>query len=864
MSHKKNEGQEKDALRLLAQSGATLKELNESTFTNDTTTSKEGFDKNGFALMDETRIPSLPSAGDVLPAFASFANEQKKVASVLATSKPMTTMADLGLMGPAIVRNARDESDNVVKMSLCTSFFDVSGTTDQEVLQQLAAVMPETFAKASPIPSPFVCRATDQWMCFPATESIEVFAIVALTSGTITCLASDIEAGNAWRHLTKRCTSGNGYLLDKSLTKVLDAAPHGTFGFLDFKPGNVLIFRTGACIKFGATEKQFCCKVVTFEEADSETLQSRANALKRAKENGWYAMGELGLDESWRRTPVTTDVIGATKPVPNKIALLKEEARLLLEQAALLPRAVWNGTKEATIRSKLEADEGEKKLARQLRGAMDTLTKNIEAAKEEATTVLPGVLESLSYIGSQLDLIKPHEDVMKTDMKGPFKSYAAGLSKYNVWQAPTEYLMNQLKDIEHVRTTMEKLVPVVLEGLKGGKGKKRGRAAIKVPIADPDSFESVSVHNGPGLEAWMTTFAGKLSSFATMIQSIGDPAAADILDAAKKGVDAMREAYHAMWDGFRDEGPELYNVTIPNGYIVILDQMLASIRGSVESSESPSGSEPAKQVKCKDCKKRRNDCRDSGKCAQCYSEDASEKLQDNVERHIEAAQKIMDKKVLARLLVAEDGSPLMDTLYELSDKIEASAPNVVLSFLESFEKCCEEILAKLPADLKIEDSYIEDDEDDDEDDEEEEEAADAGLFKKLPNDYEEDVESFDSSDSEQEAPKKKAKSQVPSQGLAEKTLAVCIALPVLSIRNELLMLYADEKKHTALNIRLDHYKSTVEKVFGVLVRDKVDPNLDPFEHDTFFVDQRDAIEARNKYNLMSNYKAEIITRQIAW
>lgn len=859
MSHKK---ENKVALRLLAQSAATLKELNETTLTNDTTTSKDGFDNIGFGLMDETSIRSLPVAEDVLSAFALYANEQKKVASQ--SPKPPITMSDIGLMGPAIVRNAGDESGNV-KMSLCTSFFDLSGTSDQEVLQQLAAAMPETFGKASPIPAPFICQATDQWMCFPADDSIGAFAIVALTSGTITCLASDIETGDAWRHLTKRFTSGNGFLLEKALTKTLDAATHGTFGSLDFKPGNVLIFRTGACIKLTATEKEFCCKVVTFEEADSETLQSRANALKRAKENGYYVAGELGLDQSVRRIPVTTDTLGITKPAPNKIALLKEEARVLLEQAALLPRAVWNGTKEATIRSKLDASEDEKKLARQLRGAIDTLAKNIDSAKEEATAVLPGILESLTTIGSQLDLIKPHEEVMKTDMKGHYKSYAASLTKYTGWQEPDNYLMNQLTNIAHVRATLEKLVPLVLEGLKSGKGTKRGRAAVTVPIVDPDSFEPVSVTNGPGLEAWMTSFAGKLSSFATMIQSMGDLAASDILNAAKKGVDAKKEDYYAMFAGLRDDEPELYNVTIPNGYIVILDQMLASMRGSVESSDSPSGSEPAKQVKCKECKKRRNDCRDSGKCAQCYSEDASVKMQDNVERKVLAAQKIMSKKVLAQLLVAEDGSPLMDILYELSDKIADSAPNTVLSFLESFEKCCQQILAKLPADLQVEDSFIEDDEDDEDDDEEEgEEEADKGLFKKLPNDYEEDVESFDSSDSEQEAPKKKAKSQVPGSGLAEKTLAVCIALPVLSIRNELLMLYADEGKHTALNIRLDHYKSTVEKIFGVLVRDKVDPNLDPFEHDTFFVDQRDAIEARNKYNLLPNYKAEIITRQIAW
>lgn len=861
-----------EASRLLVQGASILKTLKESTYSNDETDVKDTFDNIGIVLLEECTVPSLPNVKDVLSSFTSCANEQEKFAKDFAKSsgdkktKPIKTMADIGLMGPAVYRNAREEEAGV-KMSLSNDFFNLVQTSDQEVLQGLASALPETFGTASPIPAPFVCRATNEWMCFPFDPTVTAFSILALTPGTITCVASDIEAGESWRQVTKDATLSNGYLLNKTLSQTLQGAPADTFSVLDFEPGHVLVFRTGSCIKFTTVEKDFCCKVITAEAVDTGVLQFRANALKTAKKNGFYSVGELGLDFSFRRTPISPVPLVAKESGNTKIALLKTEANALLAQVALLNPHVWDVKKEAAIRSKLAADESEKKLAKQIRGILDTLIKSIETAKKEEATVLPEVLLTLASIRTQLDLIKPHEETMKETMSKKHISYVANMTKSDGWAVPGVYLMNQMRDITIVHGSVEKLVPAVLEKLKNGKGKKRERTptatVVVVPTVDPETFKETHVDDGSALEAWERSFNTKVPAFATMVQASNDPAVVELFQKAKESVALKLQEYHDNISGVLNDEASAFNITIPNGYVCLLNQMIESIKGPTKKA--------TKQIKCQSCEARRTECRGSGMCAQCYRVDILPDITENMDLKITAASTCMGKEAFSNLFLKEDGSSLVDDFYALIEHVDNSSANSIMFALESLETCIASIEAKLPADLNIENSFIDDDDDNDDDDNDNA-AKHKGSegWNKLPNDYEEEEESFDSSDSEDAPIKKNTKKRgrveedTPESLLAAETLTVCAALPVLSIRNELIMMYADTTQHKALAVRITHYKSTVHKVFGVIIRDKVDPSLDPFEHETFFLEQRDAIEARNKYNLLPNYAAEILTRQIAW
>ena len=55
---------------------------------------------------------------------------------------------------------------------------------------------------------------------------------------------------------------------------------------------------------------------------------------------------------------------------------------------------------------------------------------------------------------------------------------------------------------------------------------------------------------------------------------------------------------------------------------------------------------------------------------------------------------------------------------------------------------------------------------------------------------------------------------------------------------------------------------SLTKVFGVRIRDATDETLEPFDHETHFVDQKEAIRRRNEYNSTGLYKAEVFVKEL--
>lgn len=512
-----------------------------------------------------------------------------------------------------------------------------------------------------------------------------------------------------------------------------------------------------------------------------------------------------------------------------------ENAREALKaEIDVLDQRAWNPKHTAKVDEFSETFDSKtsKSELKKYFGALKTLRKKVDEAKQLQETVLPGILADLDKLEKLLEQL-------------PHKQHQSYKDKYDHWFKMQTNLVAEKTKITGV------LVKAIAAASKGStKSKKRSaeEAAIDIPSPSVETrmvadFESAYTH----LTAW-TQLSPKFKAMCYERENASITALMAEFDDAYATISKSIKLMKAKTIEHIDFGKL-------DAYGNALKELLETKKRE-KTPPPPPVQASEDRINCPGCQKTKNDFLKSGLCSICFLQDRVENPQDRIEiemRHLEIA------------IEEHPDQPDLQTTYTAASIKTEKLGNLVFAMGEhpSADKIAKQwpVISELITDLeKMLDIGIDDDEDEGDDygeDDEEGPSDDPALRDSMS------IGSNEPSDDDIAVAvnnKRKGRIANPFAGLpeqeaeahftdaseehddssklADSCMRTLARLPVESIQKRILKLYS-EGKFDMLAVQLKEY-ADIKRVWGIRVEDLKRPDRAPTVHYTHYVEQEDA------------------------
>lgn len=583
---------------------------------------------------------------------------------------------------------------------------------------------------------------------------------------------------------------------------------------------------------------------------------------------------------------------------------LKERYASLTEQIDALDPRAWNPEWQKKVDEKAAEFEALDDTPKSLklnswRDAMNTLQSKIDGA-EDVLQACDAALEDIRTTLSEVET-----DLLPMLNKSRHSQFEKFQSKLTDWEGRESNIVGAETAIKRTAAEMPKFLEHCRKEHRAQQEKaskkssavKRSRSPSKpktaapvdlrtlsIPTVDEDEAPEKIVTDMDDLMAIVGATKTKEHDFALLVQMVPPDAAGradlEFLYDQYKAIAAEKrsDVKSALANEDDDPDEEIFNMSRLLAYQDALESVQCKVNGAKKtktekafntSSGSSNKSAPSRIV-CEGCEERKNNFKETGFCSQCFVDYRVGDMMDQIEAREESLSHNQREKYVNSI-----GDALHETFARLQ---ESRKPALVYdSWLELYQKADQ----MLP---EYSDSFIAEDDSSS--------SAPPGLTKSRSKklqplaqmnimgrggtrffDEEEEEEEFEAESSassvesedalkEKKGRKRSRSEQSPEASLAVDTLKAAYAIPVTSIRNELVALY-NSGEYDALRARLVYLKGSLKKVFGIRVVQKDETTgIEPFEHDTCFLNQTDAIARCEQYNATGMFKAQLFNKDV--
>jgi hypothetical protein len=602
------------------------------------------------------------------------------------------------------------------------------------------------------------------------------------------------------------------------------------------------------------------------------------------------------------KTDSKADSKKKTLSVEQLLEQSQERAAQIRRDIDGLDQRVWNPALMVNVEKKeKEIDEigaPDRKCVKQYMACLETLATNVAKAKESAPQ-LESILAELGAIEEKLNLLKSRKDELENAPKQK-TGYEIRLKTLKEHQDATHNLIAKAGQIakfhSDVTVFCEKTVAILDKKASSGGGKRQRAASsvenkvmaepITVPVVDEDNLPEIVLEED--LDECTKTLSetqSRKAEFSLLIQKLSTSEARDLYQRFNEVVKEKADHIRDVSLGEEEPDEQTFDFSLVLGYRNVLEDLLSKVKATAANktfSASTTTTTKKSTIKCKECGQRRANFESSGWCPECY-----------IDVHVSASLENIETR--GEMLPKEEREQVFQPKFEKLDTIASELFDKKLARFPEYKKLLEELDGVLPPlpegkasgedEEDEEDEYgsndiEEDEEEEDEEEEDEDEDVAPGLTKsrraplgdwnslpRLSSNFKDADE--DDEEEEQEAisvsavkSKKRERDEDDVYKLGYDTLEAMCKFNVGTIEREFKALFKDPAQHAALKVRVDHYRNTLKKVYAVQVHDAQDDTLEPFEHETYFISQEDAIKKRNEYTLTGLYKAQIIIKEI--
>lgn len=611
-----------------------------------------------------------------------------------------------------------------------------------------------------------------------------------------------------------------------------------------------------------------------------------------AAELSWFTMGSSSSDDDDNKKPKAKETVAEV--------LAKYDA-LMARINAINPRA-WNPTDAKHVFNNwqkitsLEESGGKAKgkYLKALNVTMGSLEPKIAQAQKLEEEKLADFEDRLSQFGKVLEEMPE----IGQDQKGNRGNMDRFLREHKKFVDQPQNTLKYLDDLTKLLDQATKLKTKLESGTKSKRpSKKRASpgsspqavvAPFIVPTVDQALLEPLVIDRQQALE-YMRTQPSQISGWGTSVAAMDNPEALALYENLQSAFTDFKKRFMEIRKTMGDDALEI-DASIYMAHYNAVKDMLEQYanRGSLSSSSSMS----SKMITCPECERRNViDFEGQGFCKTCFR---GEIFADRYLAPMDARLEKLSRLVSNKKLSAEERAKYKADM----DRYDETNP-------EKFAKDCDSFIntgskekwAKIQTQLLVLDKILpilspeEMGEDDDYEDEDEESSDDNDFIddspidqplspsvlslRNLPDDEDEASMTSSSSDEEEEdlRPRKNGKKrsredreEVDSSGIAHETLMVCHGLPVHKIHKELISLYAaGPPQRPVLEARLQALRSNTTKYYGILIEnDCPDEEMDPYEHDVYYLSPMEAKKAKLQLTVKGETKATMVTKEVTF